>query len=44
MFSKLKAVTSYPLSSEFVILDYTALTPEFRDKVIAFAEEQDYNL
>lgn len=44
MFSKLKAVTSYPLSSEFAILDYTALTPEFRDKVIAFAEEQDYNL
>lgn len=44
LFAKLKAVTSYPLSSDFIILDYTALTPEFRDKVITFAEEQRYRL
>lgn len=44
LISNVKAATSYPVNSSFVIIDYTSLKPEFRDKIIALAEEQHYNL
>jgi hypothetical protein len=44
LFTKLKATTSYPISSDFVILDHSSLSPKFRDKVLKMADEQHYNI
>lgn len=44
LLSNIKSATSYPVNSNFVIVDYTSLKPEFRDKIIELAEEQHYNL
>lgn len=44
LISQVKAATSYPVSSSFVIIDYTSLNPEFRERIIALADEQHYSL
>jgi len=44
LFTKLRAVTSYPINSEFVILDTTGLSETFRNNVIEIAKENNYNL
>lgn len=44
LFSQLKASTSYPVTSDFVIIDHTSLTPEFREKVVKISEEQHYHI
>lgn len=44
LFTKLKTSTSYPVTSDFVIIDHTSLTPEFRDSIVKIAEEQHYHI
>ena len=44
LFTKLDMVTSYPINSEFVILDTTGLSEEFRNQVLDIAEKNNYNV
>ena len=44
LFEKLKAVTSFPINAEFVIVDTIGLSEEFRTRVREVAKEQQYNL
>ncbi|NEN84027.1 metallophosphoesterase [Paenibacillus elgii] len=44
LFEKLKMVTSYPVNAEFVIVDTTGLSEDFRAKVREIAHENNYNL
>jgi len=44
LFTKLKMVTSYPINAEFVILDTTGLSTQFRNDVIEIAQQNNYNL
>lgn len=44
LFEKLKAVTSFPINAEFVIVDTIGLSEEFRNQVREIAKEQQYNL
>jgi predicted kinase len=44
LFEKLRAATSFPINAEFVIVDTTGLSEEFRNKVIQIAKENHYNI
>ena len=44
LFGKLKAVTTYPINAEFVILDTTGLSEKFRNDVLDIANENNYNV
>lgn len=44
LFEKLKLATSFPVNAEFVVLDTTGLAEDFRAKVRAIAQENNYNL
>ena len=42
--AKLKALTSYPVNSNFVIVDSTGLNKDFRDSIKEVAKQNNYNL
>jgi hypothetical protein len=44
LFTKLDMVTTYPINAEFVILDTTGLSEEFRNQVLDVAEKNNYNV
>ncbi|WP_236645819.1 metallophosphoesterase [Brevibacillus sp. VP] len=44
LFSKLQAVTSFPIQVEFVIVDTIGLSEEFREQVATIAREQHYHV
>jgi predicted kinase len=44
LFEKLKAVTSFPVNAEFVIVDTTGLSEEFRARIRDIAFENNYNI
>ncbi|MEH7225597.1 metallophosphoesterase [Bacillus sp. JJ1566] len=44
LFHKLRAVTSFPVNADFVIVDTTGLAEDFRKKVTAIAQENHYRL
>ena len=44
LFTKLKAVSSYPINAEYIILDTTGLSEKFRNDVLSIAEENNYNV
>ncbi|GBG09260.1 metallophosphoesterase [Paenibacillus agaridevorans] len=44
LFERLRAVTSFPILSEFVIVDSTGLAEDFRSKVREIAGENNYNV
>ncbi|MHC0036472.1 metallophosphoesterase [Pseudoneobacillus sp. C159] len=44
LFAKLRAVTTFPINADFVIIDTTGLAEDFRKKVVAIAQEQHYRL
>ncbi|WNS42015.1 metallophosphoesterase [Paenibacillus sp. MMS20-IR301] len=44
LFERLKLVTSFPVNAEFVIVDTIGLAEDYRSKVRAIAQENNYNL
>lgn len=44
LFEKLRMVTSFPIHAEFIVLDTTGLSEDFRAKVREIAHENNYNL
>ncbi|AIQ55714.1 metallophosphoesterase [Paenibacillus borealis] len=44
LFERLKLVTSWPINAEFVIMDTIGLAEDYRSKVRAIAQENNYNL
>ncbi len=44
LFEKLRLVTAYPINAEFVVVDTTGLSEDFRARVKAIANENNYNL
>jgi predicted kinase len=44
LFHKLQAVTTFPINADFVIVDTTGLTEDFRKKIIQIAKDQHYRL
>ncbi|GFN31482.1 AAA family ATPase [Paenibacillus xylaniclasticus] len=44
LFERLKLVTSFPINAEFVVVDTTGLAEDFRSKVRAVAQENNYNV
>ncbi|WP_442596749.1 metallophosphoesterase [Neobacillus sp. D3-1R] len=44
LFHKLRAVTSFPINADFVIVDTIGLAEDFRKKVITIAQENHYRL
>lgn len=44
LFNRLNNVTSYPVNAEFVIVDTTGLSAEFRNKVVQAAKKNLYNI
>lgn len=44
LFEKVKMVTSFPINAEFVVVDTTGLSEDFRAKVRDIAKENNYNL
>jgi predicted kinase len=42
--AKLRALTSYPINTEFVIVDSTGLSKDFRDDIKKVADDNNYNL
>lgn len=44
LFEKLKMVTTFPVNAEFVIVDTTGLTEDFREKVRDVARDNNYNV
>lgn len=44
LFEKVKAVTSFPIQAEFIIVDTIGLAEEFREEVQKIAKENGYNL
>ncbi len=44
LFEKLKMATSFPVNAEFVVLDTTGLSEDFRAKVREIAKEHHYHL
>ncbi|CAM5786191.1 metallophosphoesterase [Brevibacillus borstelensis] len=44
LYDKLRAVTSYPINAEFVVLDTTGLADDFRAKVKEIASQNHYRL
>ncbi len=44
LFTKLKAVTTYPINAEYVVLDTTGLSEKFRTDVLDIARDNNYNV
>lgn len=44
LFNRLKNVTSYPVNADFVIIDTTGLSKEFREKIAHITHENMYNV
>lgn len=44
LFERLKRVTSWPINAEFIILDTIGLAEDYRSKVRAIAQENNYNV
>lgn len=44
LFKKLDMVTKFPINAEFVVLDTTGLTADFREKVRETAKNNNYNV
>ncbi|OMF22059.1 metallophosphoesterase [Paenibacillus sp. FSL H8-0548] len=44
LFEKLRLVTTYPINAEFVVVDTTGLSEDFRAKVRGIAKDNHYNL
>ncbi|WP_438431415.1 metallophosphoesterase [Gorillibacterium sp. sgz500922] len=44
LFERLKTVTSFPVNAEFVVVDTTGLSEDFRSKVKEIAVQNHYNL
>ncbi|MBC1475055.1 metallophosphoesterase [Listeria grandensis] len=44
LFKKLDLVTKFPINAEFVVLDTTGLTADFREKVRETAKNNNYNV
>ncbi|WP_138755690.1 metallophosphoesterase [Paenibacillus sinopodophylli] len=44
LFDKLRYVTSYPINAEFVVVDTTGLSEDFRARVREVVKENNYNL
>lgn len=44
LFEKLRLVTTYPINAEFVVVDTTGLSEDFRAKIKEIAHENNYNL
>ncbi|WP_246281272.1 AAA family ATPase [Saccharibacillus qingshengii] len=44
LFERLKLATTFPINAEFVIVDTTGLSEDFRQQVRAIAEENHYNV
>jgi len=44
LFQKLSAVTSYPIHAEFVIVDTTGLSEDFREQVMNIAQQHHYHV
>jgi predicted kinase len=44
LFRKLRAVTTFPINADFVVIDTTGLAEDFRQKVITMAKDQHYRL
>ncbi len=44
LYEKLRLVTSFPINAEFVVVDTTGLTEDFRSKVRDIAAENNYRL
>lgn len=44
LFEKLRLVTAYPVNAEFVVVDTTGLSQDFRARVKGIANENNYNL
>lgn len=42
--ARVRALTSYPINTDFVIVDTTGLRKEFRDSIKKIADENNYNL
>lgn len=44
LFAKLKAVTSFPVNAEYVVVDTTGLSDEFRNQVLEVAKTNNYHV
>ncbi len=44
LFTKLDLLTTYPINAEYIILDTTGLSDEFRDQVLEVASKNNYNV
>jgi len=42
--ARVRALTSYPINTDFVIVDTTGLSKEFRDSIKNIADDNNYNL
>ncbi len=42
--AKVRALTSYPINTDFVIVDSTGLSKDFRDSIKNIADDNNYNL
>jgi predicted kinase len=42
--AKVRALTSYPINTEFVVIDSTGLSKDFRDDIKKIADDNNYNL
>lgn len=44
LFTKLRMVTSFPINSEFIVVDTTGLSEAFREQILEIAKENHYNV
>lgn len=44
LFTKLDLLTTYPVNAEYIVLDTTGLSDEFRDQVVELADKNNYNV
>lgn len=44
LFTKLRMVTSFPINAEFIVVDTTGLSEDFREEVIEIAKENSYHV
>ncbi|MCM3786455.1 metallophosphoesterase [Neobacillus mesonae] len=44
LYQRLHLVTSFPINADFIVVDTTALSPEFRSKVRDIAKENNYRI
>jgi len=42
--SRVRALSSYPINSEFIVIDSTGLSKDFRDSIKKIADDNNYNL